>query len=90
MVRDLKPTPEGTRQGNEQSCREPAIYRIRVHGIIGRQWSGWFDGMQIVPQANGETTMIGPVVDQAALHGTLTKIRDLNMPLISVEQLRKA
>ena len=63
---------------------QPAIYQIRVRGIIGRQWSAWFDGLEIVPLAEGETLLAGPVADQAALHGILAKIRDLHLPLLSV------
>lgn len=63
---------------------EPEIYQIRVRGIIGPQWSAWFDDLEIVPLAEGETLLTGPVVDQAALHGILAKIRDLNLPLITV------
>ena len=59
--------------------------RIRVQGRIGAQWSGWFGDMAIVPQGNGETLLSGPVADQAALHGILARIRDMNLPLISLE-----
>ncbi len=60
-----------------------AIYQIRVQGAIGGQWAEWF-GLEIFPLANGQTLLRGPVIDQAVLHGILTKIRDLNLPLISV------
>ena len=69
---------------DDRSDEERAVYQIRVRGIIGQQWSAWFDDLEIVPLADGETLLTGPVVDQAALHGILAKIRDLNLPLISI------
>ena len=66
---------------------KPAIYRIQVRGHLGQKWSDWFDGFTITPQANDETLLIGPVADQAGLHGLLAKIRDLGLPLLSVERV---
>jgi hypothetical protein len=63
------------------------IYQIRLEGHLGQQWTDWFDGLTITLEENGETTLSGPVVDQAALHGLLKKMRDLGLPLISVIQL---
>lgn len=63
---------------------QPMIYQIRIKGHLGRQWTDWFDGLAITLEDNGETLLTGPVVDQAALHGLLKKVRDLGMPLISV------
>ena len=63
------------------------IYRIRIKGHLDPCWSDWFDGLTIRAQANGETLMTGPVRDQAALHGLLVRIRDLGMPLLSVERV---
>jgi hypothetical protein len=60
------------------------IYQIRVRGILDRKWSDWFGGMDINTHDNGDTLMTGPVVDQAALHGLLHKIRDMGLPLLSV------
>lgn len=60
-------------------------YRIVVKGQIGTAWSDWFDGLQVRPQPDGTTQLAGPLADQAALHGVLAKIRDLNLTLISVE-----
>jgi len=62
------------------------IYQIRVKGSLDKKWSDWFDGFTITPQANGETLLAGPVADQCALHGLLAKIRDLGLPLLSVER----
>jgi len=62
----------------------PMIYAIRIKGHLGRQWTDWFGEMTFTLEDNGDTLMTGPVVDQAALHGLLKKVRDLGMPLISV------
>ena len=61
----------------------PMVYQIRIEGHLGPRWSEWFGGMTITPEEGGETLLTGPVVDQAALHGLLRKVRDLGMPLIS-------
>ena len=61
----------------------PMIYQIRIEGHLGPRWSGWFEGLTITPEGDGETLLTGPVADQAALHGLLRKVRDLGMPLIS-------
>jgi hypothetical protein len=66
---------------------KPAHYRIRVRGNLEVQWSDWFDGFSITPQANTETVLIGAVADQAALHGLLAKVRDLGLPLLEVKLL---
>lgn len=63
---------------------EPIVYQIRIKGHLGAQWTDWFEGLTLSPEANGETLLTGPVVDQAALHGLLRKVRDLGMPLLSV------
>jgi hypothetical protein len=62
-------------------------YEIRVNGVLDRGWSAWFDGLQITSDHRGQTTIAGPVADQAALHGLLVKIRDLGLPLLSVRHL---
>ncbi|HVP21448.1 MAG TPA: hypothetical protein VMS73_06255 [Anaerolineaceae bacterium] len=64
--------------------KEPIVYQIRVLGQLGSQWTDWFEGMSITLEEDGETLLTGSVVDQAALHGLLKKIRDLGMPLLSV------
>jgi hypothetical protein len=61
-------------------------YRVRVAGVVDPRWSAWLDDFEIVP-AGGETLMTGEVPDQAALHGLLTKIRDMNLVLLSLERL---
>jgi hypothetical protein len=62
---------------------EPMIYQIRIEGHLGPQWTDWFGGLTITLEDNGDTLLTGPVVDQAALHGLLKKVRDLGLPLIS-------
>jgi hypothetical protein len=68
--------------GNIQS--QGGNYQIRVRGHVGQEWSDWFDGLTILPDDNGETVLSGPIADQAALHGLLKKVRDLGLPLLSV------
>jgi hypothetical protein len=63
---------------------KPALYQIRVKGNLDRKWSDWFDGFAITAQPNDETLLIGTIIDQSALHGLLSTIRDLGLPLLSV------
>lgn len=63
---------------------EPTIYQIRLKGELGQQWTAWFAGLTIMLAENGDTLLTGPIVDQAALHGVLRKVRDLGMTLLSV------
>jgi hypothetical protein len=60
------------------------IYEIRLQGHLGCEWQGWFDGMTVTRQEHGETWLVGPVADQAALHGVLRKVRDVGLPLLAV------
>ena len=62
----------------------PDYYEIRVHGVLDSSWSAWFDGLEVTSDQAGQTRIAGPVVDQAALHGLLAKVRDLGLPLLSV------
>jgi len=63
---------------------QPLVYQIRINGHLGRQWTDWFEDLTITLEDNGETLLTGSVVDQAALHGLLKKVRDVGMPLLSV------
>jgi hypothetical protein len=66
------------------------IYEIRVKGNLDEQWSDWFNGLTIIPQGADETVLTGEVLDQAALHGVLAKIRDLGLPLLLVKRVESA
>ena len=67
---------------------QPIVYQIRVKGHLGSQWSDWFEGLTITREEDGATLLTGPVVDDAALHGLLKKVRDLGMPLLSVNRVQ--
>jgi hypothetical protein len=64
-------------------------YEIRIKGHLDPSWSDWFDGMTIIHEDNGETLLAGTVADQAALHGLVTRVRDLGIQLISVNPVEK-
>jgi hypothetical protein len=66
---------------------QSTVYRIRIQGHLGARWGGWFEHMTITFEANGITLLTGPIADQAALHGMLTKVRDLGLPLISISRV---
>jgi hypothetical protein len=61
-------------------------YEIRVSGVLDPGWSAWFDGLQVTSDEHSQTIIAGPVVDQAALHGLLVKVRDLGLELLSVRR----
>ena len=65
----------------------PGRYEIRLKGHLDSRWTAWFDGLNLTNESDGTTTIHGPVVDQAALHGLLQKVRDLGLPLVSVTQV---
>ena len=65
----------------------PQVYQIRIEGRLGRQWTACFEGLTITPGDDDDTLITGPVVDQAALHGWLRKVRDLGMALVSVNRV---
>ncbi len=66
---------------------EPGLYEIRLKGHLADRWADWFEGLTITLEDDGDTLLTGPVVDQAALHGLLRKVRDLGMPLLSVNRI---
>jgi hypothetical protein len=63
------------------------VYQIRIKGHLSPQWTGWFEGLTITLEENGTTLLTGSVIDQAALHGLLKKVRDLGMPLLSLNSV---
>ncbi len=69
--------------GPEEEACPPVIYQIRVRGRLDPRWEEWFDDLTITVDG-GDTLITGPVVDQAALHGLLRRVRDLGLPLVSV------
>ena len=75
MSNELEPKPDPS---------QPMVYQIRIKGHLGHQWTDWFEGLTITLEDNGDTLLTGPVIDQAALHGLLKKVRDLGLPLVSV------
>ena len=64
-----------------------SVYEIRVKGHLDPRWSAWFGGLAVTNEANGETFLTGEVVDQAALHGLLSKVHDLQLTLLSVRSV---
>ena len=79
MSNELEPKPTPS---------QPMIYQIRIKGYLDSQWTDWFGGLTVTLEDNGDTLLTGPVIDQAALHGLLKKVRDLGTPLISVVQVK--
>ncbi len=75
MVHKRQPQPDSP---------QPIIYKIRLKGHLDSQWTDWFEGMTITLEENGDSLLIGPVIDQAALHGLLKRVRDLGLSLVSV------
>ncbi len=65
-------------------------YEIRVQGQLDQHWSAWFNGLAISHDADGNTVLRGPLVDEAALHGVLSKVRDLALPLLAVNRVAES
>ena len=72
------------RRSSERDANQPMVYQIRIRGHLGARWTVWFEGLTITLEDGGNTLLTGEVVDQAALYGWLKKVRDLGMPLLSV------
>ena len=75
MTDEQKSNPEANQQ---------TVYQFRIKGHLGQQWLNWFEGLTATLEEDGNTLLSGTVVDQSALHGILKKIRDLGMPLLSM------
>ncbi len=74
-------------QASTDDYDAPTFYEIRIKVPLDDRWADWFEGMTITLEANGDTLLTGPVIDQAALHGLLKKVRDLGVPLLSIRQI---
>ncbi len=72
------------KQTYDEKHNQHQCYEIRIKGHLDDRWAGWFEGLTITLEEDGDTLLTGPVIDQAALHGLLKKMRDLGMPLLSV------
>ena len=68
---------------------EGRSYEIRLKGHLEPRWADWFDGLSLAQESDGTTVLNGSVVDQAALHGLLAKVRDLGLPLIAVRRRKE-
>jgi len=75
------------KRGPDGETGQTMIFQIRIKGHLGRQWADRFEELRITLEDDGSTLLTGPVVDQAALHGILRKIRDLGIPLLSVNSV---
>lgn len=72
------------KQTIDEKHNQHPCYAIRIKGHLDDKWADWFEGLTITLEENGDTLITGTVVDQAALHGLLKKVRDLGLPLVSV------
>lgn len=71
----------------ESGSSRPLTYEVRIEGHLGSDWADWFDGVIVSRLDDGDTLLIGPMVDQAALHAVLRRVRDLGLTLVSVRRL---
>ena len=76
-----------TSHASSDTRRELGQYEIRLKGHLEARWAAWFDGLSLTQESDGTTVIRGSVIDQAALHGLLSKVRDLGLPLIAVAQI---
>lgn len=96
LKRDTKPGTSSLRWNSrmptehrrDQNTDQFTVYQIRLKGQLGHEWVAWFEGLTISLDEDGNTLLTGTVVDQAALYGILKKVRDLGMPLLSVNPTR--
>ena len=73
--------------GSAAADQGPGLYEIRVQGHLNKRWADWLEGLVFRHEADGTTNLSGPLTDQAALHGVLNRIRDLGLPIVSVQWL---
>jgi hypothetical protein len=76
------------KRNSKTDSSQSLVYQIRIEGHLGQQWIDWFDGLTITLGEDGDTLLTGPVTDQAALYSLLKKVRDLGMPLLSVNRVQ--
>ena len=74
--------------GHLKPFEESEIYQIIVSGLMDETWSDWFDGFSISPLGQEQTILVGPIRDQADLHGLLARCRDLGLAIISINRMR--
>ena len=90
MNEDRRQTPSAgnavTKKDRKRTL-ESQVYQIRVKGHLDHSWSEWFEGLSMTHEEDGTTVLTGPLADQPALHGLLIKIRDLGLPLVSVNRI---
>jgi hypothetical protein len=75
------------KQTFDEKHNQHPYYEIRLKGHLDDRWADWFEGLTIALEDNGDTLLTGPVIDQAALHGLLKKVRDLGLLLVSVNRV---
>jgi hypothetical protein len=74
-----------TLESDTPEVHQPRRYAIRIRGHLDQRWADWFDGLSLTHDSDGTTLLAGPLADQAALHGVLNKLRDLGLPIISMQ-----
>jgi hypothetical protein len=75
-----------TTDGSPRRCSELQRYEVRVQGHLNARWTDWVDGLALTREVDGTTSLSGPPMDQAALHGLLARIRDLGLPIVSLRR----
>jgi hypothetical protein len=76
-----------TTAGPDHNCANSARYQVRLQGHLDQKWAERFTGLEFELDADGTTTLTGPLADQAALHGLLAQVRDLGIPILSIQRL---
>ena len=85
--REMDERSMGATHAASKDYGEPGLYAIRIKGHLGSHWAPWFEGLVITLEDNGVTLLEGPLLDQAALHGVMRKVRDLGLPLLSITSI---